>query len=75
MRDQNHRTLIAPDIVFKPLNTVGIKMVGRFIENKPVTRHNKRMSQGNPLALTTGKRTHHGRKIVQPELAKHCLGV
>ena len=75
MGDQNNGTLIAPDIVFEPLNAVGIKMVGRFIENKAVTRNNKRMSQSDPLALTTGKSTHFCIKIVESQLAEHRFGV
>ena len=75
MGNEQHRALIATDILLEPLNTVGIKMVGRLIKNQSVTWHHKRMSKGDPLALTTGERAHNGGQIVEAKLAKHCFGI
>ena len=56
--DEKKYACVPPEIVFEPLNGVGVEVIGRLVEDKDVGFEDQLMCECDALSLAAGERTH-----------------
>ena len=57
MGNRDHGPFVFFKKVFQPLDTIGVKVVGRFVEQQQIGAFQQEFAQGHSSTLTTGQRT------------------
>ena len=56
MRDRDDRARVGREVVFEPLDALGVEVVGRLVEQQQVVALEQRLAQRDAAALAAGER-------------------
>ena len=77
MGDRNHGSLVLFQVSFKPLDTLGVEVVGRLVEKEYVRLLEKKPAKGHPALLSARQHAHLlvGRRALEGIHGPFQLGI